>query len=163
FLGEWKPDGNEGKVQALEDAVARLQKGHQVALEGGGADVVDYTTREAVQHKRIFRRDRQLKDVLGDAAEQLRGTGGEIPPEHLPARGSMPDRLGGGWLRLPARLADSQAERIVDEPVEDVGDLENAVVTASGGDPGGIRSTLAIVLNGGALNEPDQPLSPGRP
>ena len=83
FLGEWKPDGNEGKVQALEDAVARLQAKHEVALEGGGADVVDYTTREAIQHKRIFRRDRQLKDVLGDAAKQLRGNSGEIPPENF--------------------------------------------------------------------------------
>ena len=81
----------------------------------------------------------------------------------FPSHGHIPERLGGGWLRLPARLAYYQGERIVEESVEDVGDLEKAVVTARGGDPGGIRSTLAIVLNGGALNEPDQPLSPGRP
>jgi len=81
FLGEWKADGKEGKVQALEDAIARLQKGHEVALEGRGADVVDYTTKEAIQHKRIYGPDRQLKDVLREAAEQLRGERGEIPPE----------------------------------------------------------------------------------
>jgi len=81
FLSEWKAGGREGKVQALEDAVARLQKGHRVALEGGGADVVDYTAREAIQHKRIFGRERELKDVLGEAAEQLRGKKGEVPPE----------------------------------------------------------------------------------
>jgi len=68
-------------VQALEDAVARLQKGHKVALEGGGADVVDYTTKEAIQHKRIFGQERELKDVLREAAEQLSGKRGELPPE----------------------------------------------------------------------------------
>jgi len=83
FLRKWKLEGNEGKAQALEDAVARLQRGDEVALEGGGADVVDYTTREAIQHKRIFGAERQLKDVLGDAAGQLRGKGGEIPPENF--------------------------------------------------------------------------------
>ena len=50
-------------MQALEDAVARLQKQHKVALEGGGADVVDYTTKEAIQHKRIFG-EKEGKDAL---------------------------------------------------------------------------------------------------
>jgi len=81
----------------------------------------------------------------------------------FPGHGSIPDRFGGGWLRLPARLACYQGDRIVEEDVEDVGDLEKAVVAARGGDPHGIRSTLPIVLDGGAHNEPDQPLSPGRP
>jgi len=81
FLGEWKPGGKEGKAQALEDALARLQAKHEVALEGGGADVVDYTAREAIQHKRIFGKERELKDVLREAAEQLRGERGEMPPE----------------------------------------------------------------------------------
>ena len=81
----------------------------------------------------------------------------------FPGHGSMPDRFGGGWLRLPARLAYYQGDRIVEEDVEDAGDLEKAVVSARGGDPQGIRSTLPIVLSGGAHNEPDQPLSPGRP
>src|SRR3954463_15041034 len=81
----------------------------------------------------------------------------------FPGHGSIPDRFGGGELRMPARLADYQGDRIVEEDVEDVGDLEKAVVTARGGDPQGIRSTLPIVLAGGAHNEPDQPLSPGRP
>ena len=82
FLNDWKASGKEGKAQALEDAVARLQKGHQVALEGGGADVVDYTAKEAIQHKRIFGEgENALRKVLGEAAEQLRGKRGEIPPE----------------------------------------------------------------------------------
>src|SRR5262249_30811695 len=59
FLAHWNA-GNEGKAQALEDAVARLQQGHEVALEGGGADVVDYSTREAIQHKRIFGKDEKV-------------------------------------------------------------------------------------------------------
>jgi polyhydroxyalkanoate synthesis regulator phasin len=82
FLSEWKASGKEGKVQALEDAVARLQKQHKVALEGGGADVVDYTAKEAIQHKRIFgEKEGKLGDVLGEAADQLSGSRGEIPPK----------------------------------------------------------------------------------
>jgi len=81
----------------------------------------------------------------------------------FPGHRSLPERLGGGWLRLPARLAYYQGDRIVEEDIEDVGDLEKTVVTARGGDPEGIRSTLPIVLNGGSHNEPDQPLTPGRP
>jgi hypothetical protein len=81
FLSDWNAM-EEGKVQALEDAVARLQQRHQVALEGGGADVVDYTTREAIQHKRIFGKGEEaLRKVLREAAEQLRGKRGEMPPE----------------------------------------------------------------------------------
>ncbi|HYV49503.1 MAG TPA: hypothetical protein VFA20_31810 [Myxococcaceae bacterium] len=81
FLDDWNPK-TEGKVQALEDAVARLQKQHKVALEGGGADVVDYTTREAIQHKRIFGEGEDALDrALQGAAKQLRGAGGEVPPE----------------------------------------------------------------------------------
>jgi hypothetical protein len=61
--------------------VTRLRKGHQVALEGGGADVVDYTMREAIQHKRIFGEgDGKLGDALSEAASQLRGRRGEMPP-----------------------------------------------------------------------------------
>jgi len=81
FLNDWNPT-EEGKVQALEDAVARLQQQHKVALEGGGADVVDYTAKEAIQHKRLFGEGKDaLRDVLEEAAEQLRGKRGEIPPE----------------------------------------------------------------------------------
>jgi hypothetical protein len=80
FLESWNR-AKEGKIQALHDAVTRLRKGHQVALEGGGADVVDYTAREAIQHKRIFGQGRdQLTDDLLDAAGQLRGEKGEVPP-----------------------------------------------------------------------------------
>jgi hypothetical protein len=81
FLKGWKP-AEEGKIQALEDAVTRLRKGHEVALEGGGADVVDYTTREAIQHKRIFgESDKGIAESLQRAAFQLRGGGGEMPPQ----------------------------------------------------------------------------------
>jgi len=81
FLRKWNPT-EEGKVQALEDAVARLQKQHKVALEGGGADVVDYTTKEAIQHKRIFGKGEDaLRYDLREAAKQLRGAGGEVPPD----------------------------------------------------------------------------------
>ena len=82
FLRKWKLEGNEGKVQALEDAVDRLQKQHKVALEGGGADVVDYTTKEAIQHKRIFGEGKDaLERALRGAAEQLSGVKGEVPTQ----------------------------------------------------------------------------------
>jgi len=81
FLNDWNTTG-EGKVQALEDAVARLQEGHEVALEGGGADVVDYTVHETIQHKRIFGKGEDaLERTLQGAARQLRGELGEVPPE----------------------------------------------------------------------------------
>src|ERR1043165_2167736 len=81
FLRSWKPE-LEGKVQALQDTIARLKKGHAVALEGHGADVVDFTTREAIQHKRIFGEGRgALRQDLREAARQLRGEGGELPPK----------------------------------------------------------------------------------
>src|SRR5438067_1885654 len=46
----------------------------------------------------------------------------------FPGHGSIPDRFGGGELRMPAHLAYYQGDRIVEEDVEDVGDLEKAVV-----------------------------------
>ena len=69
----------------------------------------------------------------------------------------------GGQLRELARLAYYQGERIVEEDIEDVGDLEKSVVAARGGDPDGIRFTRPIMLDGWSYNEPDQPLIPGRP
>lgn len=82
FLTGWNPK-DEGKIQALEDALSRLRRGHQVALEGGGTDVVDYTTREAIQHKRIFGNSgqRDVTDRMTYAAFQLQGKTGEVPPE----------------------------------------------------------------------------------
>src|SRR5262245_22623271 len=38
----------------------------------------------------------------------------------FPAYGHLPKKLGGGWLRLPARLAHYQGDKIVEEDVEDV-------------------------------------------
>jgi hypothetical protein len=78
----------------------------------------------------------------------------------FPAHG-LPERWIGGHLRQPARLAHYQGDRIIEGDVEDVGDLEKAVVMARGGDPHGIRSTLPIVLGGDAPNEEGE--APGRP
>jgi hypothetical protein len=83
FLDGWNPQ-NEGKIQALDDALTRLRGGHEVALEGGGADVVDYTTCEAIQHKRIFgESERAIGSAMKEAARQLRGEKGEFPPRRL--------------------------------------------------------------------------------
>src|SRR5262249_40568047 len=49
-----------------------------------------------------------------------------------------PRGLEEGGLRLLACLAYYRADRIVEEDVEDVGDLEKAVVIARGGDPGAL-------------------------
>jgi hypothetical protein len=67
----------------------------------------------------------------------------------------------GDSLRQPARLAYYQGEQIVEEDIEDVGTLEKAVVSARGGDPHSIRSTLPIVLGGGSPDEEGE--APGRP
>jgi hypothetical protein len=74
-----------------------------------------------------------------------------------------PDEWLGGGLRELARLAYFKGDRIVEEDVDDVGALEKSVVSARGGDPEGIRFTRPLALSGGSHNEPDQPLSPGRP
>jgi len=79
----------------------------------------------------------------------------------FPGHGSMPDRFGGGALRTPTRLAYYEGDRIVEEDVEDVGDLEKALVKARGDDPQGIRSALPIVLSGSAYDEEGE--APGRP
>jgi hypothetical protein len=75
----------------------------------------------------------------------------------------IPHETLGGHFRQPARLAYYQGDRIIEQDVDDVGALEKSVVTARGGDPYGIRYTEPFVLGGGSHNEPDQPLSPGRP
>src|SRR4051812_5888526 len=78
----------------------------------------------------------------------------------FPAHGP-PERWIGGQLRQSVRLAYYRGDRIIEEDIEDVGDLEKAVVTARGGDPQGIRSTLPLVLGGYAPDEEGE--APGRP
>jgi hypothetical protein len=73
--------GEHGSREPLRDAAQRLRQGHEVELDAGRGDVVDYTVREAVQHKQVSGRSHvALFDNLKDAALQLRGETGEIPP-----------------------------------------------------------------------------------
>ena len=79
----------------------------------------------------------------------------------FPGHGSIPDRFGGGELRMPTRLAYYQGDRIIEADVEEMGTLEKAIVVARGGGPHGIRSTLPLVLSGTAYEEEGE--APGRP
>jgi len=72
-----------------------------------------------------------------------------------------PHKWLGGYVRLPARLAYYQGDRIVEDDVHDVGALEKSMVAARGGDPEGVRYTEPIVLSGAARDEEDE--GPGRP
>lgn len=73
-------DGHTQHMQALNDALARMRRGHEVSIEAE-ADVVDHTTKEAIQHKEIQsdKRD-QLNANIKKAASQLAGETGEVPP-----------------------------------------------------------------------------------
>ena len=65
-------------VQTLDDALLRLAQGHDVSIEAE-ADVVDDTTKEAIQHKQVRGSKDQLGANVKGAAKQLTGAGGEMP------------------------------------------------------------------------------------
>jgi hypothetical protein len=73
-------DGHMQHMQALNDGLARMNRGHEVSIEAE-ADVVDHTTKEAIQHKEIKSSEpNQLGANVQSAANQLAGHTGEIPP-----------------------------------------------------------------------------------
>jgi hypothetical protein len=72
--------GKTGNAQAIRDAAGRVREGHDVGLELG-ADVVDHTTREAVQHKEVTgTSQRALGNNIDSAGEQLAGAHEQPPP-----------------------------------------------------------------------------------
>jgi len=72
--------GDSGYAQAVRDAASALARGHRVELERG-ADVVDHTSKRATQHKELTsKRSDEVITKMKDAAEQLRGEKGEMPP-----------------------------------------------------------------------------------
>jgi hypothetical protein len=82
-LVEWIGKGAKEHIQSLDDALSRLQKGHEVSIEAE-ADVVDHTAKEAVQHKQVLKgkASEALADNLKSAMKQLAGKGApdEKPP-----------------------------------------------------------------------------------
>ena len=86
FLIEFRK-GSRGHAQALDDAARRARLGHEVVLDGAGADVVDYSVEikgvrgEAIQHKHVWSsRQDTATNSLREAARQLRGDLPEKPP-----------------------------------------------------------------------------------
>lgn len=78
FIGK----GSKQHIQALDDALARMTKGHEVGIEAE-ADVVDYTEKVAAQHKQISGKSTEaLADNIKSALKQLAGKGNpdEKPP-----------------------------------------------------------------------------------
>jgi hypothetical protein len=77
--------GSRNHIQAMDDALERMGKGHLVDIEAE-ADVVDRTTRQAIQHKKISQGTdpETLKDNLRSALKQLSGKGA---PEEKPQPG----------------------------------------------------------------------------
>ncbi|NEQ54044.1 MAG: hypothetical protein F6K11_28585, partial [Leptolyngbya sp. SIO3F4] len=89
--------GQTGKYDQLREVARRASEGHDVSLEGrakmpddpesGQADIVDHTSREAIQMKTVRSGATDLR-TAGDALtrnvqsaiDQLGGAGGEIPP-----------------------------------------------------------------------------------
>ena len=96
FLKEMQTEidtrGLFGTRDELADAANRARSGHRVSLggrkksagdpESGQADIVDYTERAAVQRKRVVAPgEKAVVDRTYEAVQQLRGEGGEIPPD----------------------------------------------------------------------------------
>jgi len=80
---EWIGKGAKEHIQAIDDALSRLDKGHKVDIEAE-ADVVDHTEREAIQHKQVKgKAGEALGDNVKSALKQLAGKGaaGEVPPK----------------------------------------------------------------------------------
>lgn len=72
-----------GIRRQIQFAIGLADQGHDVAIENGQADVVDYGTTPptAYQLKVLTTRDpRNVVNYIDDAARQLRGEGGENPP-----------------------------------------------------------------------------------
>ncbi|MEQ1572153.1 MAG: hypothetical protein ABMA64_41380, partial [Myxococcota bacterium] len=73
--------GDAGTRLAFEDAAARARAGADLDVENGQADVVDHTTEEAIQYKRIQGEGAGgFYNNLREAAKQVRGEKGEMPP-----------------------------------------------------------------------------------
>src|SRR5262249_38051243 len=86
--------GQQGALQQLRDAAARAASGSEVYLENMpnpqnpqepyGADVLDATRREAIQHKAVTgntppQGNDPVYNNMRDAIQQLQGAGGENP------------------------------------------------------------------------------------
>jgi hypothetical protein len=73
--------GDAGTKLAFEDAAVRARAGADVDVENGQADVIDHSTREAVQYKRVQGAGAGgFYNNLREAAKQVRGEKGEVPP-----------------------------------------------------------------------------------
>ncbi len=72
--------GNLGFKSAIQDTAERVAGGHVTEIENGMADVVDFSAKQAIQHKDIVGKSRvAMFDALKGAARQLRGEN-EMPP-----------------------------------------------------------------------------------
>lgn len=75
-------NGAAEHMQALDDALARMSEGHEVSIEAE-ADVVDHTSKEAIQHKQVKSPNaEQVGANIRGATKQLAGKGdkAEVPP-----------------------------------------------------------------------------------
>lgn len=118
-------DGSRGLSKALEDAAARVRAGDEVELENGQADIVDFTRREAVQSKEVVApadpaagngRNALFRN-LNEAATQLRGESGEVPPEGFA-------RIGDISITNPANFFYSADRQALGEAIQSTQGLE---------------------------------------
>jgi hypothetical protein len=74
-------DGTQaGSLRELQIAAERVRLGHEVEL-GGGADIVDFTAKEAIQLKNVTSPGKEaVLENLDYAGTQLKGTKGEAVP-----------------------------------------------------------------------------------
>jgi hypothetical protein len=77
---EWIGKGSKQHVQAIDDALLRMAKGHDVRIEAE-ADVVDDSDHEAIQHKQVSGGEHQYAANVKSALKQLAGKGAadEVP------------------------------------------------------------------------------------
>src|SRR5204863_9085127 len=119
--------------QALDDGLARLNQGHDVSIEAE-ADVVDHTTKEAIQHKQVKspNPDQVGRNFL-DAAKQLAGKKNkkEVPPKGYKRVADVRVKEENGMFeKTGAELHDylKQMKEISDEALRDLSGDQNSII-----------------------------------
>jgi hypothetical protein len=74
-----RKQGFSGFTKEIQDAASYVLRGDDIELSTG-ADIINFTTKEAIQSKRVFSGNEDgIKDNLQKGAVQLSGVTGEVP------------------------------------------------------------------------------------
>jgi len=139
--------GNMGKLTQLREAATRVRKGHTVSIEGrrkapgdaksGQADIVDHTSKEALQMKVVTSaRVDGLINNINSAVKQLGGGGGEVPPKGY-------KRIADVRLTTPGNpLSKATRKQLLEALKGKIDNIKN--IDGDGAAPGEIRVTNSV-------------------